>query len=433
MLSIRAAAVLVCFLAVLTASDVVAQTQSPFAPPPAPAVPEKYQAPNSNSQIPYQQPAAFNQQPPAANIQSEIQNPKSKIPQPPATNHQPPTTTAKPLEGGQIIARVDGQVVLASDVLWQVNLLLQQNRDRIPPGKEDEAREMLLQQQVMGLLDTKMLYADFIRTVPPENLPRVTESLAEPFEQNEVPRLMKVLDASNAAELSEKLQANGSSMEAVRQQFIERTIAGEWLRQRIPQPKPVTHQQMLEYYQQHLADYEYPAQARWEELMVRLDRFGGDRSAAWRAICEMGNRLWKQVASQPDVRGPVFAEIAKSSSHGFTANKGGLQDWTTRDALRCQALNDAIFSLQVGQLSNIIESDQGFHIIRVLERKEAGRKPFTEAQAEIREKLIADQRKGLFQAELVKIRKGSRVWTAFTGDLGAEQLASPKAGNSNRR
>ena len=44
-------------------------------------------------------------------------------------------------------------------------------------------------------------------------------------------------------------------------------------------------------------------------------------------------------------------------------------------------------------MSHGIESEQGFHIVRVLERKEAGRTPFTEAQAKIREKLEAEQKR----------------------------------------
>ncbi len=348
------------------------------------------------------------------------------------TNLQPSTTDATPLAGGQIVARVDGQVVLASDVLWQVNLMIEKNRDRIPPAEIEVARQTLLRQQVLGLLDTKLLYADFRRTVPAENIPKVEENLEKPFEEHEIPRLQKMLDVTNRRELVELLEQNDSSLEDVKRLFNERTVAGEWLRQRLPKPKPITHEQMLDYYQAHLKEYDYPAQARWEELMVRFDRYGGDRAAAWRAIAETGNQLWQQVAKQPGVRGAVFAKIAKEKSHGFTAKEGGLHELTICDSLRCQKLNDALLSLQVGQLSNIIESEQGFHIVRVLERKEAGRTPFTEAQAAIRKKLVAEERQGLVSKELQKIRKNSRVWTVFDGHLGADQIARPPGGSQRR-
>ncbi len=338
----------------------------------------------------------------------------------------------KPLVCGQIVARVDGQVVLSCDVLWQVNLMLEQNRDKIPPSEIENVRTMLLRQQVLELIDTKLLFADFRRTVPEENMAKIKENLEKPFAEHEIPRLVKMLEVKDRHELIELLNKYESSIHEVKRSFIERTIAGEWLKQRIPVIKPVTREQMLEYYQGHIQDYEYPAQVQWEELMVRLDRLGGDRSKAWRGIAEMGNDVWWQASQEANARGAVFQEIAKARSHGLTAQKGGRHDWTTIDSLRCQALNDALFSLKVGQMSNILESERGFHIVRVLQRKAAGRTPFTEAQSAIREKLEGRQRKELVAQEMLKLRKNSQVWTVFDGHLKAEKLAQVLSSRKRR-
>ncbi len=332
---------------------------------------------------------------------------------------------AQPLEGGKIVARIDGQIVLASDVLWQVNKILQANTDRIPPAERDRVRQTLLRQQMMGLIDTKLLYADFRRKVPAENIPDVEKNLVTPFEDTEIPRLMKMLEMESRSELVAELQKLGTSLPEMQRQFNERTIAGEWLRQLAPKPKEVTYDELVAYYKQHVEEGEYdnPAQAKWEELMVRFDRYGGDRAAAWRAIAEMGNQVWQRVAANPDLRGAVFTQLAKQKSHGFTAKQGGAHDWTTKGALRNQKIDEALFSLEVGQMSNIIEFDQGFYIVRVLKRKEAGRTPFTEAQAAIRKKLESKRKQGLIQDELVRLRKDSHVWTIFDGDLSGPRVA----------
>ena len=69
-------------------------------------------------------------------------------------------------------------------------------------------------------------------------------------------------------------------------------------------------------------------------------------------------------------------------------------------------------------MSDGIESEQGFHIVRVLERKEAGRTPFTEAQAKIRETLEARaESDAARRASWTKLRKAARVWTIFDGEL----------------
>jgi len=392
-----------------------ARGQSPFSPPPPPS----QAAPSAvrGLAVPGQQKTS----PAVAVSQSAPVSPPRAQPRSPVT----PTISSgvQPVEGGQIVARIDGQIVLASDVMWQVDQLIEANRDRIPPDKISEAKQGLLRQQVMGLLDTKMIYADFRRKVPAENLPTVQENLAKPFEEQEVPRLIKMLKLSDRSALDALLRKSGSSLADVQRQFNERTIAGEWLRQMTPKPKEVTHEEMLTYYYEHKQDFEFPAQAKWEEVLIRFNRVGGDRKAAWQAITGLGNEVWQRVSKQPGLRGPIFTEIAKQKSHGVNAKEGGQHDWTTKGALRSEEINQALFSLKIGQLSDVIESERGFHIVRVLDRKEAGRTPFTKAQASIRKELSKDQRKGLAEAEMAKVRKKSRVWTLFDGDLSGPQLS----------
>ena len=123
--------------------------------------------------------------------------------------------------------------------------------------------------------------------------------------------------------MEERLQSFGATLKDVQRQFTERTIAGEWLRQRTPKPKEATHDEMLAYDQPHVEEYDYPAKARWEELMIRFDRHNGDPQAAWREMAEIANLAWQQAAATPNVRGAVFEEVAKERSHGFTADRGG--------------------------------------------------------------------------------------------------------------
>lgn len=394
-----------------------ALAQSPFAPPPAPGQASSVRGVASPSTYP---------EGPIAPLAPPPQQREPITPTPGGISGSDPAAIsqgAQLLEGGKIVARVDGQVILESDVLWQVNQMIDMNRDQIPPSEIDTVRETLLERQVLSLIDTKLLFADFRRNVPGENLPKIRESLAEPFEEHEVPRLQKVLQLESKAALEQRLASYGTTLEEVRRQFTERTIAGEWLRQRVPKPKEATRDEMLAYYQEHLADYEHPAKARWEELMIRIDRHQGDAAAAWKELAELGNRVWAEAAPNRPRSEPVFGELARSHSHGYTASEGGIHDWTTIGALRCEAINDALRDLKIGQLSDGIVSEDGYHIIRVLERKPAGRTPFTEVQAEIRKTLEAEQRQKLVGAEIKKLRREASVWTAFHGDLSSERIA----------
>jgi parvulin-like peptidyl-prolyl isomerase len=335
------------------------------------------------------------------------------------------------LDGCQIIARVDNQIVLACEVLWHVNYMIEQNQDKIPAQQIPELRAQLMKREVASLLDHKLIYGEFRRNVPAENLPRVEESLLEPFQEREVPKLLKQLKLDDQRELEQELARLGSSLADARRSFNERAIAGEWIRSKVKINEEVSPEELLQYYQSHLADYDYPAQAKWEELMVNKSRFNDPREA-YAEIVRLGNEVWRRGTAQ-SVRGAAFTEVAKAKSHGFTAKDGGLNDWTSKGALKASALDQALFSLQLGQMSPILESDEGFHIVRVLERKEAGREPFTEVQANIRDKLKEERLQAGIEQYLAKLRRDARIWTAFTGNVSADVLLGRKPDETQRR
>jgi len=124
----------------------------------------------------------------------------------------------------------------------------------------------------------------------------------------------------------------------------------------------------------------------------------------------MGNEV---LAGRP------FAEVAKARSEGPTAATGGACDWAGQGSLASKVLDEALFSLPVGQLSTIIEDGETLHIVRVIEREEAGRTPFLDAQVAIRDALREERRTKALDDYLAKLRERTPVWTVF--DDGAEK------------
>jgi hypothetical protein len=103
------------------------------------------------------------------------------------------------------------------------------------------------------------------------------------------------------------------------------------------------------------------------------------------------------------------------------------------DSLTSKVLTNALNNLPLGQMSEGLESDLGFHIVRVLDRKAAGVVPFTEAQAKIKERLEGEQRTKLLTAELDKLRRSAKVWTIFDGDIGGARLQEALKQDAQRR
>jgi len=157
----------------------------------------------------------------------------------------------------------------------------------------------------------------------------------------------------------------------------------------------ITHQEMLDEYLADKEKYAIRARSKWEQIMVRFDK-SESRKEAKKKIAELGNQI---------IHGANLSAVAKKSSDGFRASKGGQHDWTGKGALVLKEIDEAIFTLPTGRLSDIIESRDGYHIVRVIERTEASHTPFTEAQVEIKKRLKNEKLNAAFEKHLKSVRE----------------------------
>lgn len=327
---------------------------------------------------------------------------------------------AKSLEAALVVARVGPEVVLEADLLTPKALeWLDQVSPGLPPEKVRELRLQICKQVIEQHIETLLVYVDACREIPADKLPEIRANVDKAFDEQQLPRMMQEENVANSLEFEQILRKRGMSLDRMRKMFFERGLAQEWLRKNVEGGGgEIPHADLIAYYQNHLADYEYAARARFEVLSVKTG-LKRSRAAAWDMLAGMGNEV---LAGRP------FAEVAKSRSEGPTAAQGGVFEWTGQGSLASKTLDEAIFSLPVGELSAIIEDNELLHIVRVLEREPAGRKPFLEAQVEIREELVMERRRKATDEYLDKLRTRTPVWTVFDDPTGSAAQPTFTAG-----
>jgi hypothetical protein len=325
-------------------------------------------------------------------------------------------------KGAQILARVGSEVVLASEVVPAVNEALAPYKDRIPPYQLELQRRLLIEQQLKGPVETKLIYLDAHRTIPKENLPHIEKTLGEQFEQSELKKLMKAAKVETRRELDRKLREMGTSLERRKQAFMQRALAQTWVRQQLNFKEEITYDQMWEYYSRYKAEFFKPSRARWEELTVSFSKHP-DKQEAYAAIVKMGNRV---------LAGVPLTDVARNFSDGTTASEGGLRDWTHGGSLVCKTLDRALFGLPIRRLSPILQSEDGFHVIRVIERELDHYVPFSEAQTVIRPKISEQRAKQQLRSYVARLKKQTPVWTIFDDEAEREQV-SGRGGGLPRR
>ena len=249
------------------------------------------------------------------------------------------------LETAMVIARVGPEVVLEADLLTPKAL---EWLEKVTPGMPpDQVRALRLQicQQVLGThVETLLVYVDACREIPADKLPEIRKNVDKAFDDQQLPKMMKEANSPNSMEFEKSLRARGMSLDRMRKMFFERGLAQEWMRKNVMADEEIPHAELIACYQNRLADYEFLAKARFEALTVKTG-LKRSRQKAWDLLAEMGNEV---------LGGRAFADIARTRSEGPTASQGGTFDWTNKGSLASKTLDEAIFSLPIGQLSAIL-------------------------------------------------------------------------------
>ncbi len=149
------------------------------------------------------------------------------------------------------------------------------------------------------------------------------------------------------------------------------------------------------YYEQNQARLSGAQERRASHILINA---GKDASSADREKAKArATELLATVRAAPD----SFAEVAKKNSQDTgSAVVGGDLDFFGRGAM-VKPFEDAAFAMKKGEISDVVESDFGYHIIKLTDVKEPKQKSFEELRAGMEADLKAQQAKAKY-AELAE-------------------------------
>ncbi|CAN5689360.1 SurA N-terminal domain-containing protein [soil metagenome] len=148
--------------------------------------------------------------------------------------------------------------------------------------------------------------------------------------------------------------------------------------------KPDSAGRVKSYFDSHKAEFSQPEQAQARHILIRADK----KDAA--SVAKAKGEAEKIVVALKG--GADFAKLAseKSEDPGSKA-KGGMLDFFARGAM-VPEFDKYVFSAKPGVVSDPIQTDFGFHVIRVEAIKPASEKKLEDARDDIAQKLIAQER-----------------------------------------
>jgi peptidyl-prolyl cis-trans isomerase C len=180
------------------------------------------------------------------------------------------------------------------------------------------------------------------------------------------------------------LKAQGVTLEDWRRDLEEGLLMEKVVRQAVYTTVVVTESEVEDYYREHRDEFDRPAQVRARQIVV--------------ASKEEGQRALGRLR-----QGEPFVEVARQSSLSPDAEEGGDLGFFSRGEMPPE-FDAIVFTLPVGRLSNLVQSEYGFHLFLVEERREALRLPLSAVRDDIRDKLLAEKEERAYQQWLQNLR-----------------------------
>lgn len=166
---------------------------------------------------------------------------------------------------------------------------------------------------------------------------------------------------------------------------------------------PVTSAEVYEYYCKHSSEFYEPPQVHLRHILIRVPKEASiqDRNIAYKRAEQALSRLRK---------GESFAKVANEMSDCESKNRGGDLGWIRKGIWATEpAFEHAAFNLSVGEISGIIETRYGFHILLIEGKKDERFLSFSEVSERIRQQLTSDIIKKRFNEYLTELKKKYQI------------------------
>lgn len=257
-----------------------------------------------------------------------------------------------------ILAKVDQEVILLSEIRGQVyseiiefQKLLQQSVITMDQYQQKVAQ--LLEDTLEESIETKILYREAVRfgvEVRDEDIEKSMKGLRGTFPTEE--------------EFMAYLNAAGESLSDYREQQRKRIMAQRMSgskRYQLTKEVVISESDVTAYYTEHQDQFLTPEEIRVRQIMLPARRNTAERTKAIATL----KQLREQILAGAD-----FITLAKEYSQDPAAADGGLYGWQRKGQL-IPIIETAVFALEKGEVSEIVESQFGVHLLRVDDRREA--------------------------------------------------------------
>lgn len=202
-------------------------------------------------------------------------------------------------------------------------------------------------------------------------------------------------------EFRKALQREGMTLDDYRKDIRDQLMRMNLIRRDIKSKVAVTDEEIGEYYRKHREDYDGKESVRIKQILLLLPKEGDP--ATKKKLRADADAIHERL-----LKGEPFELLSAKFSQGPAAAQGGDIGYIEKGMIHSE-VEDAAFSLPLNQISGVIESSVGFHIIQVVDRRGAGIKAIEHVREEIRKKIDREKMEKKYGEWLEELRKKSHI------------------------
>jgi peptidyl-prolyl cis-trans isomerase SurA len=298
----------------------------------------------------------------------------------------------------EIAARVNGDIVTSIDLTRAQNRDAQDAKDecaqkKCTPEELQKTIDQVKADALRGLIDTKLL----VQRAKDLDINAETELVRQLDET----RIENKLDSMEA--LQKAVEGEGMDWEdykdSVRNQFLAQDVIYREVGSKVS--GSIDQGQIKKYYEAHKDEFVLPETVRIREILISTT---GKPESEWPAMQKKGDQLRERVLKN----GEDFGELAKHFSDGSTKAQGGELGGFERGKLDPK-IEAEVFKLNKNEMTPVMQTGNGFMILQVEQRYEAGVQPLDKVENEVMNHIAGTQMPDKLRAYLSQLRKDSFV------------------------
>jgi peptidyl-prolyl cis-trans isomerase C len=291
-----------------------------------------------------------------------------------------------PAQLPEVLARVNGQSVTKADFDRLVKNMETSAGQPIPAERRDEVLRRALDQLVTYTVlqqETKARNVAVADAEVDENLQRMKQNFPDE----------KAFQAA--------LSARGWTVDQLRADTRTDLAINKLMETEVAAQPAATDAEVRDFYDKNPDQFKQDEAVRASHILIRADEKAD-------AATKQKARARAEALAKEAKAGADFAKLAKENSADGSAAQGGDLNFMQRGQT-VAAFDKAIFSMQPGQISDVVETEFGFHVIKVTEKRAASTMPFDQVSGRIRDYLTEQGKQRRAQSFIEGLKKKAKI------------------------